>query len=239
MSLKINGIEPKQILVNGNGKITEITKLNISKDGSEKTIWIKPYTLNISKGSHSTVTVGYKSSQYSMISCELSNGEAINHGCYLDITVTGHQGYSVSWKLNGVTQSATNLTVQVTGNINISVTETATMQSLTRPVLSGTFSYDSYMGSYYLSCNITNNNPRAVTANIVVYSDGDRLDGTWSLNIPANSTKTYHHGEMWSVGAKVQVTFSCSGYGDSSTTTTFGRYTGSTGSTDETTTTTS
>lgn len=239
MSLKINGIEPKRIIVDENGDITELTRLRINKNGDERIVWIKPYTLTISKGSHSTVIVGYKSSQYSMISSELSNGETIRHGSYLDITVTAHQGYKVSWTLNGVTQSSSNITVQVTDDVRISVTETATTVSLSRPVVSGTLSYDSYMGSYYLSCKITNNNPRAVTANIVVYSNGDRLDGTWSMNIPANSTETYHHGEMWSVGAKVQVTFSCSGYGDATTTTTFGNYTGTGSTDDETTSTTS
>lgn len=238
MSFTIKGVEPKIVQVEEGDNVTEITKILVCKGGDRRYVWIKPYTLTISKGSHSTVIVGYKSSQYSMISSELSNGETIRHGSYLDITVTAHQGYKVSWTLNEITQSSSNVTVQVTEDVRISVTETATIVSLSCPVVSGTLSYDSYMGSYYLSCKITNNNPRAVTANIVVYSDGDRLDGTWSMNIPANSTETYHHGEMWSVGAKVQVTFSCSGYGDATTTTTFGNYTG-TGSTDDETTTTS
>lgn len=238
MSLKINGIEPKQILVNKNGKTTEITKLKISKDGDEKTIWIKSYTLTISKGSHSTVTVGYKSSKYSMIGSELSNGSTMIHGGYIEITVSGHQGYKTSWTLNGVTQSSTNVTIQVTGNVNISVTETAIAQSLINPVLSGSFSYDSYMGCYYLSFQIKNNNPRPVTASILIYGDGDRLVDSYGMTVNANSTEQYNHGEMWCIGAKVQVTFSCPGYGDSVTSTTFGRYTGSGNSTDESTTTT-
>lgn len=237
MSLKINGVEPTRIQVDENGTITDLKKLYIIKNGEEKNCWIKPYKLTISKGSHSNVLVENKLTEY-MKGTVLNNGEPIFHGSYLDITVTGHQGYSVSWKLNGVTQSTTNVTIQITGDIEIAVTETATVLSLTRPVISGSLSYDSYMGNYYLSCNITNNNPRAVKANIVVYSDGDRFDGNWTMNIPANSIETYHHGEMWSVGAKVQVTFSCSGYGDSTTTTIFGKYTG-TGIDDETTSTTS
>ena len=241
MSFTVKGVEPTKILVEENDTVTEITKILARKGEDQRYVWIKPYTLTISKGSHSTIIVGYKSSQYSSISSELSNGATIRHGSYLDITVTGHQGYAVTWKINGVTQSSNNVIVEVTGDIAISVTETSTLTPLAYPVISGTLSYDSYMGSYYLWCKITNNNPRAVTANIVVYSDGDRLDGTWSMNIPANSTEDYAHGEMYSIGAKVQVTFSCAGYGDSTATTTFGRYTGSSsGNTnDETTTTTS
>lgn len=239
MSLKINGLEPKRILVDENGEITDLTRLEVYKDGKYQCGWTKPYTLYISKGSHSAVTVGYKGSQYSAILQQLSNGDTITHGSYLDITVTGRQGYTVTWKINGVTQSAANAVIEVTGDVTISVTETVTVISLACPAISGSFTYDSYANVYYLSCNIKNTNSCAVTANIVVYSNGDRLDGTWSISIPANSTKTYNHGEMYSIGAKVLVTFSCSGYGDSSASTTFGSYTGSGNSDDETTSTTS
>lgn len=204
MSIKINGIEPKRILVEQYGKTTELTRLNVCQGEDYRCGWIKPYTLYISKGSHSTVTVGYKGSEYSSVLQQLSNGDTITHGCYLDITVTGRQGYTVTWKINGVTQSAANAVIEVTGDVSISVTEIATVVSLTYPNISGSFTYDSYANSYYLSCNIQNNNSCAVNASIVVYSNGDSLDGTWSVSIPANSSRTYNHGEMYSIGAKVQ-----------------------------------
>lgn len=238
MSLKVNGIEAKSIKVEENGTVTDLTNLRIYKNGEIVLNWYKPYTLSISKSSHSNVTVGYKTSQYSVVIGELTNGSTINHGYYLDITITGQQGYKVSWKLNGVTQSSTNVTIPITGNVSIVVTEVATAVPLTSPVISGTFNFDSYGGFYYLTCNIKNNNARAVTASILVYSNGDRLERTYELNIPANSTETYHHGEMFSSGAKVNVTFSCSGYGDSYASTTFGNYTGSGSPVDETTSTT-
>ncbi len=204
MSIKINGIEPKRILVEQYGKTTELTRLNVCQGEDYRCGWIKPYTLYISKGSHSAVTVGYKGSEYSSVLQQLSSGDTITHGCYLDITVTGRQGYTVTWKINGVTQSAANAVIKVTGDVSISVTEIATVVSLTYPNISGSFTYDSYANSYYLSCNIQNNNSCAVNASIVVYSNGDSLDGTWSVSIPANSSRTYNHGEMYSIGAKVQ-----------------------------------
>lgn len=236
MALKIKGVEPQIIKVDDNGAITELTNLRIYKNGELKCSWIKPYKLTISKGEHSTVTVGVKISQYASISESVSDGSTIRHGSYLEIVVAGRQGYEVSWKLNGVTQSASTATIEVTGNVVISVTETAVVQSLGRPSISGSFSFDSYGGFYYLTCQITNSNPRAVAANITVFSNGDRLDGTDTLNIPANSTQSYPYGAMFSIGAKVQVTFSCAGYGDSSASATFGNYNGTD---DETTSTTS
>ncbi len=238
MSLKVNGIEAKSIKLDENGTVTDLTDLRIYKNGEVVFNWYKPYTLSISKSSHSIVTVGLKTSQYSAVIEELSNGSTINAGNYLDITITGQQGYKVSWKLNGVTQSSTNVTIPITGNVSIVVTEVATVVSLASPVISGSFNYDSYGGFYYLSCYIKNNNARTVTASILVYSNGDRLERTYEMTIPANSTETCHHGEMFSNGAKVKVTFSCAGYGDSDASTTFGNYTGSTSAADETTSTT-
>lgn len=239
MALKIKGTEPKSIKVEENGVITELTSLEIYKNGELGCYWKKPYTLTISKGNHSTVTVGLKLAEYSMVIEELHNGSTINHGSYLAITVTGHQGYTVSWTLNGKTQSSNTATVPVTDNVVISVTETAAIQYLASPVISGTFSYDSSGGFYYLACQIKNNNSCGVTASIVTYADGDILEHSTSKFVPANSTVDYKRGEMYSDGAKVIVTFSTSGYGDSSASTTFGRYTSSGGSNDETTTTTS
>ncbi len=204
MSFTVKGVEPTKILVEENDTVTEITKILARKGEDQRYVWIKPYTLTISKGSHSTVTVGYKGSEYSSVLQQLSSGDTITHGCYLDITVTGRQGYTVTWKINGVTQSAANAVIEVTGDVSISVTEIATVVSLTYPNISGSFTYDSYANSYYLSCNIQNNNSCAVNASIVVYSNGDSLDGTWSVSIPANSSRTYNHGEMYSIGAKVQ-----------------------------------
>lgn len=239
MSIKINGVEPQKILVDENGKITELTRLKVYKDGQYKCGWTKPYTLTISRGGHSTVTVGYKADKDSPITKELYNGNTITHGCYLNITVTGHQGYSVTWKINGVTQSSANAVIEVTDNINISVTETVNIVYLSYPVISGTFTYNSSANSYYLTYSVTNKNSCEVNANTAVYSDGDCLDGSRSVSIPANSTWTCKHGEMYSMGAKVTAMFSCSGYGDSSSSTTFGKYTGAAGSPDETTSTTS
>ncbi len=234
MSLKINGVEPTSILVNENGTITELKKLYVFKNKEKKLCWRKPYRLTIFKGSHSNVLVETKATVYSK-GTQIKNGSAIYHDSYLDIMITGQQGYIISWKINGITQSATKVTVPITGDVNISVTETAATTTLKSPVISGSYSYDSYMGSYYLSCKISNNNFFDVTASIIVYSDGDRLDGSCVLNVPVKSTQTYDHGEMYSNGAKVIVTFSRAGYGDSVASTTFGNFTGSSSTTDETT----
>lgn len=237
MSLKFNGVEPKVIKVDDNGTVTDVKKVYVIKNGERNSCWIKPYALTISKGSHSNVIVEYKTTEHSN-GVEINSGEMIYPGGYLEITVTGHQGYTVSWQLNGATQSLSNVLVQVTGNVSIVVTETANTVSLNKPVISGSYSYDSYIGCYYLSCQITNTNSSAVTANILVYADGDILEGTFTRSISANSTVTYNHGEVYSNGARVCVTFSSAGFGDSSGFATFGNYTGSAGATDETTTTT-
>lgn len=240
MSLRIKGVEPKEIKVNDNGTVIDLTKINISVKGEVTRIWDKPYVLSISKGSHSTVTVESKATEYSMGEV-VRNGATIYHGCYLRVAVSGNTGYEVKWKLNGVMQTANNVTVQVLGNVSITVDEISTLETLEQPSISGTFTFDTYGGFNYLSCKIKNPNPRQVDANILVYADGGNLDGSWMKKISANSTETYNHGEMFCNGARVYVTFSCSGYGSSSAGATFGKYTGGTDSgpdIDETTSTT-
>ncbi|MCH5159567.1 MAG: hypothetical protein J1F66_01795 [Clostridiales bacterium] len=160
-------------------------------------------------------------SEGAQITDTVYNGSTITYGNHLDITVGADEGYKVSWKLNNVTQTSNHVTVPVTGDVAITVTETTTLQSLEKPVISGTFTYDAHDGFYYLSSQIKNTNPRAVTASILVYANGDVLNRTWSMTIPANSTETYNHGEMFSSGARMSVTFSCNGYGDSTSSTTF------------------
>lgn len=236
MSLNINGVYPNRIQVNEDGKITDLSRLRIYKDDEVFFNWQKPYVLTISKGSHSSVTVGVKTTAGSMIVGQVTNGDTIYHGYYLEIMVTGNSGYKVTWKINGVTQTSTRVTIPVNGNVNISVTETADLTPLSKPSISGTFTFDSYGGFYYLILQINNPNPRSVNASILVYSNGDHLDGSVEMVIGANATENYGYGEMFSVGAKVQVTFSCAGYADSVSYTTFGQYKGD--STDETTTTT-
>ena len=227
MSFKINGVEIRRIIVEENGSATDLTHLQTYKNGVLQTVWTRPpCKLSITKGSHCNVIVGHKNYEFSQITHNLSDGAAIIPGEYLEITVTGQQGYSIAWKINGVTQTASVVTIKIEEDVNITVTETAVLLSQDKPIISGTMDRDSYGGFYYLSCNIRNTNSHAVNASIVVYSDGDRLDGTYSMSIPANSTAKYDHGEMYSVGAKVQVTFSCSGYGNSFASTTIGKYTG-------------
>lgn len=235
MSFNIFNVEPKQIFVEENGEKVELTKMQVYKNGQRSTIWEPYYTLSITKGGYSKVTVGVKSSQYAIVNYVASNGSKIYRGSYLDITVNALEGYSVSWKLNGVTQTSNNVTVPVTGDVSISVTETATIVNLSPPDISGSFEFDSNGGFYYLICYIKNTNLCAVSANVMVYSAGDKLERSASLTIPANTTHTFGYGEMFSDGAKVHVTLSSSGYGNSDNFVTFGRYTG--GSTDETSTT--
>ena len=119
-----------------NGTVTNVKKVYVIKNGERNSCWIKPYALTISKGSHSNVILEYKTTEHSN-GVEINSGEMIYHGGYLEITVTGHQGYTVSWQLNGVTQSLSNVLVQVTGNVSIVVTETANTVSLNKPVISG------------------------------------------------------------------------------------------------------
>lgn len=238
MSFKINGVEPRRIIVEENGSATDLTHLQTYKNGVLQTVWTRPpCKLSISKGSHCNVIVGYKNYQYSQVIHNVGDGDTITFGGYLDITVTGQQGYSVAWKINGVTQTSSVVTVKIEEDVNITVTETAVLLSQDKPVISGTFKFDSTGGFYYLSCEIKNTNSHNVTASVAVYYNGDNLHGTSRLNIAANTTAKYVYGEMFSDGAKVQVTFSCEGYGNSFASTTFGKYTGTVDVTEETTTT--
>ncbi|MCH5159566.1 MAG: hypothetical protein J1F66_01790 [Clostridiales bacterium] len=45
MALKVNSIEPKNIKVDDNGTITELTKVRVSKDDKLVSSWNKTYKL--------------------------------------------------------------------------------------------------------------------------------------------------------------------------------------------------
>lgn len=89
------------------------------------------------------------------------------------------------------------MTVKIEEDVNITVTETAVLLSQDKPVISGTFKFDSTGGFYYLSCEIKNTNSHNVTASVAVYYNGDNLHGTSTLNIAANTTAKYVYGEIF------------------------------------------
>ena len=169
MAFKINGVEIRRIIVEENGSATDLTHLQTYKNGVLQTVWTRPpCKLSIIKGSHCNVIVGYKNYQYSQVIHNVGDGDTITFGGYLDITVTGQQGYSVAWKINGVTQTSSVVTVKIEEDVNITVTETAVLLSQDKPVISGTFKFDSTGGFYYLSCEIKNTNSHNVTASVDV-----------------------------------------------------------------------
>ncbi len=241
MPFQVNNTVVSNVKVEKNGTITDVTSVRVEKDGQYSTVWVRKYLLTITKSTHSTVVVGEKSTAISPINREVFSGGSIHYGNYVQVTVSGSEGYVVSWALNGVAQTSNNVTVQIDGDINIVVTETAVDQSLTAPGLSGTYNFDSYGGFYYLNCSISNLNSCSVMSTISIYSIGDVLEKTTILSIDANSSKTYSQ-QIFSNGVLVNVAFSAPGYGDSSDYITFGSYQdpgGSGGSDEDETTTTS
>jgi len=228
MSLVTNGISPKIIELSNGITVTEIKKLNVCNNGSTKTVWQKPYTLTISHDTKCVVTVGLRYTQYSVVAEVLTNGSNIYDGNYLDISIAAKSGYTASWTLNGVKQSDTRKTIQVAGNCNITATSTATTLALSRPIITGSLTYDNTGGFYYLKNYIQNTNNISVTALLTVYASGSKLMRNWSETISANTTKQCSYGELFSTGARVDVTFQCSGYSDATASKTFGNYTGDT-----------
>ena len=61
MAFKINGVEPKRILVEENGATTELTDVQVYKNGSVQNVWTRDaFKVRIIQGSNSDVVVGYK-----------------------------------------------------------------------------------------------------------------------------------------------------------------------------------
>lgn len=226
MSLTINGVTPKTIRVVKNGQTTELKALKVNKNGVDKYVWAKPYTLRLSCAANSTLTVTRISSQYAHAGIgTLYHLSEIYYGDEIRITASASGGYSASVYVNNSLQGSLNFTRTVEGDLSVSTQAISTVPSLSSPRLSGRFIYDSYANAYDLDVQIQNLNSVKVTAKIAVYYNHGRLDREYTMSINNNTEKTYYHGEMYSTGAYVKVTFECAGYQSSSAEITFGDYT--------------
>lgn len=106
MAFTYNGISPTEIKYNG-------TPLTVLQYGTTK-VWGKPYSLSISAGANTTITVNRTSSPNQHASTgNLSNGSVIYYGDVLTISYSVSSGYNISTHtVNGTTfTSGTSYTV--------------------------------------------------------------------------------------------------------------------------------
>lgn len=119
MALVINGVSPTEIKVVQNGTTTDLTVL---KYGSQN-VWGKPFSLSITQGANTTVTVSRTSSPNQRASTgALSSGSVVYYGDVLNITASANSGYNLStFTVNGTAWTSGNI-ITVTSAITVVTT---------------------------------------------------------------------------------------------------------------------
>lgn len=118
MAFQYNGTSPTTIKYNG-------TDLTVLKYGTTS-VWGKPYSLSISAGSNTSVSVERTSSpnQHSSTG-KLSSGSVVYYGDVLKITASASSGYKLStFTVNGTSFTSGN-TITVSSAINVVTTAEA------------------------------------------------------------------------------------------------------------------
>jgi hypothetical protein len=127
MALKVNAVSPTEINVVKDGTTTSLTVLKCGTTA----VWGKPFSLTLSIGTNSSMTIKRTSSPNQHASTgALGSGNKIYYGDVLDITVTPDSGYKLtSFTINGTeygsgqTSSVTK-TITVTGAVTVKCTTT-------------------------------------------------------------------------------------------------------------------
>ena len=124
----------KSITINANTTIkvyassTASTQSTVTGNGSVKETLVTLYTLSMSTGNNSSVSISRIFSKYGS-NGSLSNGANIFSGDVLEITFSGTTGYSASGTLNG-TRITSGYRHTVSANVAVVITETVLSYSL-------------------------------------------------------------------------------------------------------------
>ena len=130
MAFTYNNVSPTVIDYKG-------TDIKVLKYG-ETAVWGKPYSLSVSAGTGTSVTVNRTASPNQHASTgNLSNGDTIYHGDTLGISYSVNTGYNIATHtINGNTLVSPYLLNSVSENVSISTT--ATVQTYTLNISAGT-----------------------------------------------------------------------------------------------------
>lgn len=131
MALQVDGVLPTEIKVVKNGTTTDLTVLKTIKNGVETAVWGKPFTITLSIGTNSSISVNRTSSpnQHARIG-GLGSGAKVYYGDVLSITATPGSGYKIiSFTINGTEYgsgqtSAVTQTITVTSAVTVKCTTT-------------------------------------------------------------------------------------------------------------------
>ena len=162
MAFIFRNVEPTEIIYNG-------VSLTVLKYGNTA-VWGKPYSLSISQGANTTVTITRTASpNQNATTGVLSSGSVIYHGDVLTFTYSVSSNYKIdTHTVNGTTTNS-GATITVDGNLNIVTTavKSASWHSL-------------WTGSKYITSNtkITTNSQLALKYRATVTTHNE----TWSYD---------------------------------------------------------
>ena len=130
MALQVDGVLPTEIKVVKNGTTTDLTVLKTIKNGVETAVWGKPFTITLSIGTNSSISVNRTSSPNQHATAAVKSGSKIYYGDVLSITATPASGYKLtSFTINGTEYgsgqtSAVTKTITVTSAVTVKCTTT-------------------------------------------------------------------------------------------------------------------
>lgn len=176
MALTYNGVSPTKITFNG-------TDLTVLKYGNTA-VWGKPYSLTITQGVGTLVSVLRTSSPNQNASIgALSNGSLVYYGDVLKISATAQSGYTLnSFTINGESKSGTQ-TWMVVGEVTVFVSAvgSASWHTVWSGSITLNFSLDAISPSSTSSFNITG---------LVSSASATRVTGTATAKHSLSSTAT-------------------------------------------------
>lgn len=161
MSFNYNGTNPTAITYNG-------TSLNVLKYNSTN-VWGKPFSLSITQGANTTVTVNRTSSPNQHASTgNISSGSLVYYDDVLQVSVSVGSGYTLqSFTLNGSAWTSGN-SHTVSGNVT--VVSSAVASASWQTVWTGTISFRTRSTTYDNVSNSSFTN--------IVYGRPTRVSGT-------------------------------------------------------------
>lgn len=185
MALNYNGTSPTAIEYNG----TDLTVLNYR----DYPVWGKPYSLSISQGANTAVTVTRNSSPNQHASTgALSSGSVVYYGDRLIIVASANSGYTLStFTVNGSSYTGTSI---ITVKRAVSVVTTAVASTSWTTVFTG-----SWRGAG------TSINAKSINTNITIPSGSTQIRITGSYQVGGSSTVSFSN-QVINVGSSYTFT---------------------------------
>lgn len=192
MSLNFNGTEPTAVTFNGSN--VNVVRMNSTY------VWGKPFSLSVSAGTGTTVTVNRTSSPYQNAATgTISNGSVVYYGDVLAISVSLGTAYNISsFTVNG-TFWTSGSSITVTSAISVISSATVKSYALSLSAGTGTTITANRTSSPYQGASTG-----TISAGTIYYGDVLQISASASSGYTLSSFTV--NGSTWSSGSSITTT---------------------------------